>query len=213
VPSVAPSALLIDPLVDAVNRFDSSALDRELSRLAVHCATRDFVYSVVLPLMRDVGRRWHEGSLSVAQEHLVSAVLVGVMSSLVRLQTAPAGARRLLFACPAGERHEFGLLAAAMLAGSAGFASVYLGADVPSADIAAAASLADVEVAVIAVTGGQKTVRARVPELRRLLDPTIDLWVGGREPAAVDRSSGKPQRVVRLASLEAFERQLARMAR
>jgi methanogenic corrinoid protein MtbC1 len=213
VPPVAPSALIIDPLVDAVNRFDSSALDRELSRLAAHCPSRDFVYSVVLPLMRDVGRRWHEGSLSVAQEHVVSAVLVGVMNSLVRLQTAPAGARRLLFACPAGERHEFGLLSAVVLAGSAGFGSVYLGADVPSADIAAAASLADVEAAVIAVTGGQNTVRARVPEIRRLLDPTIELWVGGREQAAADRAGGKSHRVVRLESLEAFERQLARIAR
>jgi len=183
-----------------------------LSRLAVHFAPRDFVYSLVLPLMSDVGRRWREGSLSVAQEHVVSAVLVGVMSSLVRLQTAPAGARRLLFACPAGERHEFGLLAAAILAGSAGFGAVYLGADVPPADIAAAASLADVEVAVVAVTGGQRTVQARVPEIRRLLAPTIELWVGGRGPAPEDRSSGKSRRVVRLASLEAFERQLARIA-
>jgi methanogenic corrinoid protein MtbC1 len=163
--------------------------------------------------MSAVGRRWSEGSLSIAQEHVVSAVLVGVMSSLVRVQAAPAGARRLLFACPAGERHEFGLLAAAILAGSRGFGAVYLGADVPSADIAAAASLADVEVAVIAVTGGQRTVRARVPEIRRLLASTIDLWVGGQGPAAADHPNGKSRRLVRLTTLEDFERQLATMAR
>jgi len=213
VPPPAPSTPLIKSLVDAVTRFDSSAIDREIGRLAALYAPREFVYSLVLPLMSEVGRRWNEGSLSVAQEHVVSAVLVGAMSSLVRLQTAPAGARRLLFACPAGERHEFGLLAAAILAGSRGFGAVYLGADVPSADIAAAASLANVDVAVVAVTGGQRAVRARVPEIRRLLAPTIDLWVGGCGPAAAEHPNGRSRRLVSLATLEAFERQLARIAR
>jgi len=213
VPPPAPSTRLIESLLDAVARFDSSAIDREIGRLAALYPPREFVYSLVLPLMSAVGRRWNEGSLSVAQEHVVSAVLVGVMSSLVRLQPAPAGARRLLFACPAGERHEFGLLAAAILAGSRGFGAVYLGADVPSADIAAAASLADVEVAVIAVTGGQRTVRARGPEIRRLLASTIDLWVGGHGPAAADHPDGKSRRLVRLTTLEDFERQLATLAR
>jgi MerR family transcriptional regulator, light-induced transcriptional regulator len=212
VPPPEPSTRLVESLVDAVTRFDSSAIDREIGRLASLYAPREFVYSLVLPLMSAVGQRWDEGSLSVAQEHVVSAVLVGVMSSLVRLQTVPAGARRLLFACPAGERHEFGLLAAAILAGSKGYGTVYLGADVPSADIAAAASLANVEAAVIAVTGGQRTVKARVPEIRRLLAPSIDLWVGGSGPAAVDHPNGKSRRLVRLTTLEAFERQLATMA-
>ena len=212
-PPLEPSTRLVESLVDAVVRFDSNAVDREIGRLATLYPPREFVYSLVLPLMSAVGRRWTEGSLSVAQEHVVSAVLIGVMSSLVRLQTVPAGARRLLFACPAGERHEFGLLAAAILAGSRGFQAVYLGADVPSADIAAAASLADVDVAVIAVTGGQRTVRARVPEIRRLLAPAIDLWVGGRAPSAAGHASGKSRRLVRLSTLEDFERQLAMMAR
>ena len=67
--------------------------------------------------------------------------------------------------------------------------------------------------AVIAVTGGQRTVRARVPEIRRLLAPAIELWVGGPEPAAADQPNGKSRRLVRLATLEAFERQLATIAR
>ena len=83
----------------------------------------------------------------------------------------------------------------------------------PSADIAAAATLAGVDVAVIAVTGGTRNVRARVPAIRRLLAPTVDLWVGGNGLAAADQPNSRSRRLVRLATLEAFERQLAMMDR
>jgi MerR family transcriptional regulator, light-induced transcriptional regulator len=213
-PSPGPAAAArhaIAPILDAIDRFDSTAVNREITRLSALFAPRDFVYEVVLPLMRVVGERWHQGRLSIAQEHLVSAILHGVMGTLLRLHAAPPTASRLLFASPEGERHEFGLLAAAMLAGAAGLDVVYLGPSLPATEIAAAARDSAVLAVVLAVSGGAAAVVAGVQGVRRSLAPHVELWVGGADPAGIPGRTGGRRRVVPIGSFEEFERHLRRV--
>jgi MerR family transcriptional regulator, light-induced transcriptional regulator len=207
----APLGDVIAPVVAAVERFDPASVDREIARLSALYAPRDFVYEVVVPLMRVVGERWHDGQLSVAQEHMVSAVMHGVMSTLVRLHTAPPGASRLVFACPPGEVHEFGLLAAAMLTAVAGLGVVYLGPNLPVEDIAAAAATTGAIAVVLAVTGGARAVVDRLPAVRAALAPHVELWIGGRAPVSVQQAIGGRRRVVPIAGFEEFEQHLKRV--
>jgi MerR family transcriptional regulator, light-induced transcriptional regulator len=201
----------VGPVLGAIERFDYTAVDREVGRLSALLPPRDFVYDVVLPLMRDVGERWHDGRLSIAQEHMVSAVLHGVMGTLVRLHAAPPTASRLLFASPEGERHEFGLLASAMLAGAAGLGVVYLGPSLPAREIAGAALESGATAVVLAVTGGADEVVARVDEVRQALAPHVELWVGGRDPARFHARAGSRRRLVPIGSFEELDRHLKRV--
>lgn len=172
-----PSADL-GPLMEALDRYDLDRLESSLNRYAVVLPPPDLVHSVIVPLLREVGRRWESGSLQPAQEHLVSAIVRSVVGGLLRTSARPGASPLIVFATPAGERHELGLLCAAVLAASAGYGVVYLGADLPAADIMRAARGAGAHVVVVALT-----TPGAVPatELRRLARPPrgIELWVGG----------------------------------
>ncbi|BDG10490.1 HTH-type transcriptional repressor CarH [Anaeromyxobacter paludicola] len=196
-------------VADAVERFDAAAADRELRRVAAIYRPRELVHEVMLPLMRWVGDAWYAGRLTVAQEHLTSALLHGVAGTLVgAARETPV---RLLFATPPGERHELGLLAAAALAAAGGLAPVYLGAELPAAEVAAAAARSGARAAVVAATGvaDPALAIAEIGELRRLLPGGVEVLTGGaRDPrfGAALRDAGATQ----VPDLERFEQDLAR---
>jgi DNA-binding transcriptional MerR regulator len=96
-------------LARAVEAFDEPAAQAIIDGL-FSAATIDAVLAeVVVPFLRDVGDRWQRGDLSVAHEHFASNVLRGRLLGLGRGWGAGSG-RRALLACPAGERHDLGLV-------------------------------------------------------------------------------------------------------
>ena len=60
-------------MLDALERFDAPALDRYLGEALMALGTREFIGEVAKPLLEEVGERWSDGRLSVADEHLFSA--------------------------------------------------------------------------------------------------------------------------------------------
>lgn len=93
---------------------------------------------VIAPLVRRVGDAWRDGRLTVAQEHLLSEAIRARLGQLV---ADPSGGVRgvAVLACAPGERHELGLMMAAVALRSDGWQIVYLGADTPLADAIALA--------------------------------------------------------------------------
>ena len=170
-------------LTSALERYDLDAVEGILNRHAAVLPPRDLVFAVILPLLEDVGRRWEAGRLRPAQEHLVSSTIRSVLGSLLRATVRPHALPKVIFATPAGERHELGLLSAALLAASAGYGVVYLGQDLPAADIAHAATTIGSRVVLLGLTTRGAATDA---EIRRLADLLrgIDLWIGGPAAAA-----------------------------
>ena len=195
-------------LLSAVERFDAAGLDRELSRLSIAMSPRDLVHRVVLPLMAHVGEEWHAGRLTAGQEHLISAGLRSLLGGLVRIAGAEHAPRRLLFATPPGDRHEFGILAAAMLAAVARLGTVYLGPDLPAVEIVDAATRGGVHVVVLGVVYGADTpdVLRAIDDVAVQLPQDVELWIGGTRP-----SSAWPTRAMSLPDFVSYEAQLARV--
>ncbi|HSK09767.1 MAG TPA: MerR family transcriptional regulator [Vicinamibacterales bacterium] len=202
----------ITRVVAAIERFDFDEADREVGRLASLYPARELVHEVALPLMRIVGERWHAGKLSAAQEHMVSSILHAVMAGIVRLHPASDAAPRLLFATPQGELHEFGILAAAMLAASSRFGIVYLGANLPAAEIGAAAARAGATVAVIGTSGGAAASIEQAGAIRRAVPAAAEVWVGGPSPLSGRSPAGRHGRLIGLRSFEDYEGHLRRLA-
>jgi MerR family transcriptional regulator, light-induced transcriptional regulator len=121
----------IERIVTAISSFDYLSAEQELNRLATILPARDLIHQVAVPLMREVGERWYQGRLSIAQEHLASAVLRNLLATLMRLHNRNLGKVKVLLATLTQEQHEFGLLAAALLAASGGLGVVYLGIELP----------------------------------------------------------------------------------
>lgn len=85
---------------------------------------------VIQPTLDRVGDGWRHGELGVAEEHFASEVLRAWILHAGR--RAPAQGEAVLLACVEGERHALGLDLLHLLLRREGFASVNLGADVPT---------------------------------------------------------------------------------
>lgn len=171
----------LDPFMEAVERYDYLWIDKELGRLAILLPARELMYQVVLPLMRQVGIEWHQGKLSIAQEHMVSSLLSKLLGSLMRLHLNTNPPAMLLFATPSGEQHEFGILSSAMLATGGGLGILYLGCDLPAEEIVEVARRSEIDAVVLGVvgTGGINPAINSILFLTKHLPPRTELWVGG----------------------------------
>jgi cobalamin-dependent methionine synthase I len=142
----------------------------------------------------------------------MSSTVQHLFGSLLRFYARRAGAARLLFATPAGDRHEIGSLAAAVLAAGRGFAVSYIGADVPARSIVEAVKAANAQVLVLGLTFTPKPLD-RERELRAILQalpPAVELWIGGRDadhyaPLVGARGATMPDMNSYLAQLDALD--------
>jgi MerR family transcriptional regulator, light-induced transcriptional regulator len=167
-------------LFDAIDRYDMSALDRQVGKLAAVLSARELVYQVVLPLMREVGSAWERGQFTVAQEHLATGAMRNLLGSLVRVQAPRDGRASVVFATPAGERHEIGILAAAMLGATAGLGVVYLGADLPAEDVVEAVRRTGARVVVLGMTVTGDVLPEQIARsITQVLPRGVDVLVGG----------------------------------
>lgn len=78
----------VERALDRALALDGPGLDMELRRAATLLGLSRFLEDVVAPLFRRIGDDWHAGRLSVAHEHLATAVAGSVVA---RLTTTVAG--------------------------------------------------------------------------------------------------------------------------
>lgn len=174
------------PVLAAIEHFDTARATDELGRLAASLSPRDLVYQVAVPLMREVGIRWHNGTLAIAQEHLISQMLRSLLGNMVRLFRPSNVSKRMVFATPAGEPHEFGILASAMLASMAGIEPIYLGADLPALEIAEAARRSGAQVILLGITVINESTGSEVRKLAAAMPEAGELWLGGAQNSELD---------------------------
>lgn len=182
---------VLKPVLAAIENYDYAAANGELGVLASLLPVAELVACVVHPLMDLIGKRWYNGTLTVAQEHMVSALLRNLLGGLVRLYHPREPRVRLLFATPASELHEFGILCGAMLAVSVGIEAVYLGPNLPTPEIVSITNRLQPQALVLGVAAP-----AYVPDLKGAvafiaaqIPPATELWIGGRDaPDAIPRT-------------------------
>lgn len=88
---------------------------------------------VVQEAQREIGRLWQQNRISIAQEHMATAISHVVMARLFDEATPEARVdRKVIVACVEGELHEFPARLVADFLDLAGFDTRYLGANVPT---------------------------------------------------------------------------------
>jgi methanogenic corrinoid protein MtbC1 len=167
----------------ALLTLDTAGVDREVSRLAAVLSPLELVRDALLPVLRDVGDSWNTRRGGIAVEHMMSSTIQHLFGSFVRLYGHRGGAIRLLFATPAGDHHEIGILSAAMLAAARGLAVSYVGPNLPVGDIIEAVRASAARVLVVGLTFSPSVV-LRDQDLSTILQampPGVELWLGGRD--------------------------------
>ena len=191
--------------------FDAAAIDRDVARLATVLHPLELIRDVLMPMLVRVGDDWHKGRVGVAHEHLMSSTIRSIFGSFLRLHTNPDVPARLLFATPAGDRHEIGTLGAAMLAAASGLGVAYLGPDLPAGDIVSSVTPAGAQVLVLGLTTGL-AAKAKERELRiivRDLPKDVELWAGG--PGALRHAPLIGTRGLVLRDYDEYQRELVRI--
>lgn len=206
-----PAVIETDTIIGALERFDAAAVEGELARAAALLRPLELLQSVIVPVLREVGERWHNGRGRIAHEHMLSAAVRNVLGALLRVHQKAGVPDTVLFATPSGERHEFGTLGAALLAAAGGLGIVYLGPDMPADDIVAVTAAVPLEAVVLGVTtlADASRVDKELTLLARRLPPSVELWLGG---AGAERAAaGLGGRALALSTYELLEQQLVRI--
>ena len=187
---------LCDAGYAAVCRLDAPALYGALSQAAVSQTRRRLLSGFVQPLLARVGAAWAGGELKIANEHMATAAVAALLGELLRdAMPATDAAPILVVATPSGQRHALGALALALTAAEAGWQPLCLGADLPAADMAAAAvqtAAGGVAVSISHALDPPRTVR-ELRRLRQFLPVGTDVFAGGAAAAriqAADPSMG-----------------------
>jgi DNA-binding transcriptional MerR regulator/methylmalonyl-CoA mutase cobalamin-binding subunit len=207
----AAASDVVARMIDALERFDFAALDRALAGALIGLGTGAFRRLVAEPLLDEVGQRWSDGRLSVADEHLLSALLRNLLTGVMRMR-GPSSGPTVLLATPAGERHEFGILLAGMSVADAGLPVCYLGTDLPAAEITAAARRARAAVVGLGMVNSENrsAAAAAARKIERALPPSVEVWLGGRDAANVAARLGRSRAIV-FGEMTAVESELTRL--
>jgi MerR family transcriptional regulator, light-induced transcriptional regulator len=167
-------------MLDAIAEYRVDVFDRDLSVAIATLPVPVLMTRVVMPLLQEVGLRWADGRLAIAQERLVSSLL---RMRLLAVLNPPRREQRprVLFATLPGEPHELGLIGAALQAYEAGMPVLYLGTELPAAEIARVAKKLGVAGVALSSVDPQQA-RLALDELRLLdaaLAPGVPVWLGG----------------------------------
>jgi methanogenic corrinoid protein MtbC1 len=173
-------AVVVAEAMDAVRRFDALRLEAVLRLASLRLGVVDLVESVITPFMRGVGDGWHNGTLGVGHEHLATAMVRAIVSSLTR-GVQQSNAPRMLVATPAGQLHEVGAMTIAAAAAADGWIVLYLGANTPAQEIAHVARQAECDCVCLSITypTDDPDLATEFQALRAAL-PQARIFAGGR---------------------------------
>lgn len=165
----------------AAERLDQQAIEAVLDEAMVSMPPVTFWDELLAPLQREVGERWHAGTLTVAEEHLVTQA--ARQRVLALLHQAPRRAKRhVVCACFPREDHELGLMGAALKFRHAGWRVTFLGARTPTEHLARVVRVSHPQVVALSCVNdeGEAAFREVLTEAMRERGAGASFVVGGR---------------------------------
>jgi MerR family transcriptional regulator, light-induced transcriptional regulator len=199
---------LIGELLGYIQHLKKAQLEARLLECMAHYSFAILLHQVFVPLMHRLGELWAAHQLSLASEHLATMLLKQRLLTMLHATTPGAYMPLMLCACPAGERHELGLLTFAYTLQQEGWQVCYLGPDLPVADMLYACQ--HLQPALVALslthTAGLSQCLEVVGEIDEVLASSYLTFVGGQSVAAYHHAV-RPHHVLCFSTLLAAQRQ------
>jgi DNA-binding transcriptional MerR regulator/methylmalonyl-CoA mutase cobalamin-binding subunit len=181
----APDATQVDHwrarLLEAAAQSDQRAVEGVLDEAFTALPPLVVHDKLLVPSLKAVGDAWHAGTLTVAQEHLVTQPIRVRLLGL--LHGAPLHPRaHVLCACLPAEEHDVGLLGAALRFRQAGFRVTYLGARTPADALGRMAAQTGTSLVALSAIDdlGARGLRAALSQVRQALPKKARVLIGGR---------------------------------
>ncbi len=174
---------------------DAAAAVRTVAAGAAELGHRTVYLDVLMPAQREVGRLWHAGDLTIAEEHMVTSTTQRAMAVLAAAgQPAEPNGRTVVLAAVAGNVHDIGLRALGDLFQLAGWRVIFVGSDVPAQELPTLLTFFDVDLLVLGATLGTHVPRVEqaIRSIRERCEREVKVIVGG---SAFDEAPELWQRV------------------
>lgn len=123
-----PEMRLIFGLVD---KYEWDTLKERVRNKRNNLDNNEFIFSFILPLLQEINAMVEASKLSIAQEHILSAIIKEELFSLRNSRLNVKDSSRIIFTTPEGELHEMGILLCSTLTSLAGKSNLYLGPNTP----------------------------------------------------------------------------------
>ncbi len=165
-----------------VKSLDQDGLTHELRDAFLEFGHQGFLVRIAAPLAQALGTAWQQGEITAAHEHFASAHLKHFLNDRSRYASPHPAAPSILIGTPSGQIHELGATIAAAAAANAGWKTLYLGTNLPAAEMASAAIQNKCCAVALSVVypEADPQVSSELTALRRYLPPSIKIVVGGR---------------------------------
>ena len=166
--------------IDAIVCFDEEKLDLLYSEALALYPVDVVTERLMSPVLVSLGKRWEQAEGSVAEEHFFSAFMRNKLGARFHHRHKPADGSKLLVSCMPGEHHEIGAMLFALAAHDHGYRIVYLGPDMPFAELALTARRAGCDAIVISgsVNPERHALQAAMKQL--VNSAACPVFVGGQ---------------------------------
>jgi DNA-binding transcriptional MerR regulator len=179
-----PDRIIIS-LFKRVSLQEWDELENELSAAMASDTPLAVMRAVVLPSLKELSNQVSNGFISVAQEHIFSALLKERLQVLREARSNIQNKIKILVAAPEGDMHELGILAAHVMAGLYGVRSLFVGPNTPKQELCETAHRYGATHVLLGSSiskseGAKDDLYTYLHFLDRHLSPSVSIWLGGR---------------------------------
>ena len=168
-------------VLSLIREHRANELCEFLGLMLLRMGLKQFVTDVVAPLNVVVGAEWVQGRIAIFEEHLYTEQVQHLLRHAIGSFPQASQRPRVLLTTLPGEEHQLGLLMAHACMVVDGAQCISLGVQTPAREIAQAAKAHDVNIVGISFSAATQShvAFAALADLRRQVQPDIDLWAGG----------------------------------
>lgn len=172
---------LTEDLLLALTSFDGQYAERVISEAFALYPFEDVLLRMVQPALIEVGERWHRGQINVATEHFASQFMRRKLSGLLNMFLSENHRGTIVVGCAPGELHDIGALLIAIFLVRRNWHVIYLGAQVPLADLLE--TVRALNPVLVSMSASTNESAIQIAEIARALHqafPHVRMGFGGR---------------------------------
>lgn len=179
----------VDALTISMVELDENRFEKIITKCTIQFGFEQMIERVIHPFLEKIGVMWMTNTIHPAQEHFITNLIRQKL--IVAIDGQPVqrdDAEKYLLFLPEGEIHELSLLYTNYLLRSSGKHVIYLGLNVPLADVKAIAELYEPEYlfTIITVNPTQKALEGYLQDLGKAIPAKI--LVTGAQTASLNGS-------------------------
>jgi len=150
-------------MLKSIENFNEQNLDttynEALSIYPIDMVTQE----VIIPVLQMLGERWQDRDAGIAEEHFFSAFLRNKLGARLHHESHRSRGNKILVSCLPGEFHELGILLFCIAAIGHGYQILYLGTNMPPAQLSKVVERTDI--AAILLSGTETSLWQKKVEL------------------------------------------------